>query len=265
MRVLLSVLMLALATSTWADEIPSAPAQAAEAAEAAVTGIDVDYGSFGDAPLHGYLAFPRLASHELPGVLVFHEWWGLNGYVREMTRQLAAQGYVALALDFYEGHVARTPEDARSSMQDALARRTGMADNVLQGYDFLKRKMKVRQIDALGWSFGGTMVYQSGLLLGNKLNGLVIYYGNVGSDATELAKLPPVLALYGAQDAGIPVEIPQAFERGLKAIDHPVILRLYADADHAFANPSSPTYAAAAAADAWQTTLAFLKATLQKK
>ena len=261
MKSMLALLLIAFSAPLWAGEAPST----SPTAPPAVTGLNIDYGSFGDTPLHGYLAFPRLASGDLPGVLVFHEWWGLNGFVREMTREIAAQGYVALALDFYDGHVAYTPEDARSRMEDALARRTGMADNVLQAYDFLKRKMSVKHVAALGWSFGGTMAYQTGLLLGNKLDALVIYYGNVGSDAAELTQLPPVLALYGAQDAGIPLSIPQDFERGLDALHHVVILRTYAGADHAFANPASPTYQPEAAADAWQTTLDFLSATLRKK
>lgn len=255
MKTMLALLLLALSLPLRAGELPQPP----------VTGIEVDYGSFGDAPLHGYLAFPRMADGTLPGVLVFHEWWGLNGFVREMTREIAAQGYIALALDFYDGHVAYTPEDARSRMIDTLERRTGLADNVLQGYDFLKRKMGAQHIAALGWSFGGTLVYQSGLLLGSKLDALVIYYGNVGSDAAELAQLPPVLAFYGGHDAGIPVDVPQDFERGLRALGHTAILHIYPDADHAFANPSSPNYRAQDAADAWQTTLDFLSATLRRK
>jgi carboxymethylenebutenolidase len=256
-RVLALALML-IATAGWAHDAPPA-------AGGDVTTLSVDYGSFADTPLRGYLAFPRLASGALPGVLVFHEWWGLNGFVKEMTRSLAAQGYVALALDFYEGHVATAPEDARDRMQDALSHRTGMADNVLQGYDFLKRKMGAKHIAALGWSFGGTMAYQSGLLLANKLDAMVIYYGNVGADPAELSKLPPVLAFFGAADSGIPIEIPLAFEQTLKALGRAPQLHIYQGADHAFANPSSPSYKADASADAWRTTLAFLDQNLKKK
>ena len=74
------------------------------------------YGNVGGHEVTGYLARPKDATGPLPGLLVIHEWWGLNDNIRAMTRRLAGEGYVALAVDLYGGQVADTPEQARELM-----------------------------------------------------------------------------------------------------------------------------------------------------
>ncbi|HEX7598732.1 MAG TPA: dienelactone hydrolase family protein, partial [Polyangia bacterium] len=84
----------------------------ARQAEAKVVGQSVEYKA-GDTVMRGYLAYDDAAKAPRPGILVVHEWWGLNDYVRGRARQLAELGYTALALDMYgEGKVAEDPQAA---------------------------------------------------------------------------------------------------------------------------------------------------------
>jgi carboxymethylenebutenolidase len=86
-----------------------------------VTGQEVSYG----AGMRGYMAYPTAAgaNARLPGVLVIHEWWGLNDNVRMVARRLAGEGYRVLAVDMYGGQVAATPEQARGYMMQVMENR----------------------------------------------------------------------------------------------------------------------------------------------
>src|SRR5205085_6841665 len=80
----------------------------------------VRYATVNGKPVDGYLAYPASAEGGLPGVLVFHEWWGLNDNIKSMANQLAGEGYVALAVDVYGGRVASDADTARGLMEQAM-------------------------------------------------------------------------------------------------------------------------------------------------
>jgi carboxymethylenebutenolidase len=237
---------------------PTPAATAAPAQE--VTGEEVTYGEANGKPLKGFLARPKNAAGPLPGLIVIHEWWGLNDNVRAMTRRLAGEGYAALAVDLYGGKVA---EDAESASQLVLATdEEGAIPNLSRAYDFLKNR-KARKVGVLGWCFGGGWSLQTAIALGNKLGAVVIYYGRPDFDRERLGKLgAPVLGLFGGKDQGIPVESVRKFESTLKELGKSVEIHVYDTADHAFANPSGGNYNAEAAKDAWEKTRAFLKKNL---
>lgn len=238
----------------------STPSPAARAdARAAVKSQSVEYATINGRPITGYLAYPAAAEGGLPGILVFHEWWGLNANIKSMADQLAAQGYVVLAADLYQGGVAERPDAARALMEKALQDREAMAQNLRQAHAYLREQVKATRIGTIGWCFGGTVSLRTGLLLADQIDAVVIYYGHVGSDPAELKLLQaPVLGLFGGADDGIPVESVRAFETTLKQLGKPAEIHLYPGAAHAFANPSGGHYKPDAAADAWARTLAFL-------
>ena len=221
-------------------------------AAAGVTGEEIDYG-----PGQGYLARP--AGTPRAGLIVIHEWWGLNGNIREMTRRLAAAGYLALAVDLYEGEVADDPAQARALMQ-ALMGDTARAGLHLGGaFSWLENQGGVEQVGSIGWCLGGAMSLRAALLLPDELDAAVIYYGRLVTDPEQLAPLRmPVLGIFGGQDRGIPVASVREFETVLEALGKTHEIIVYEDADHAFANPSGTRYQPEAAADAWARTLAFL-------
>ncbi len=236
------------------------PSPAAEAAPAMpVQSQTVVYATVGGQDVSGYLAWPADTHGALPGVLMFHEWWGLNDNIRAMADQLAGQGYVVLAVDLYGGQVGETPEAARDYMQAALDNWAATESNIRQAYKFLEEQTAAVSIGTLGWCFGGSMSLQAALLFPDKIDATVIYYGHVGGmTAEQLAPLKmPILGLFGAAAQGSPVTDVQQFEKNLRDLGKTVDVHVYQGAGHAFANPSGQNYQAAAAEDAWARSLAF--------
>jgi carboxymethylenebutenolidase len=123
----------------------------------------------------------------------------------------------------------------------------------------LKEQVKATRVGTIGWCFGGSMSLNAALLAPDQVDATIIYYGFVSGDAEQLKPLQaPVLGLFGGADDGIPLDTVRAFEAALKGLGKPVTIHVYDGAGHAFANPSGKNYQAAAAADAWQKSLAFL-------
>src|SRR5690606_37348723 len=114
--------------------------------------------------LVGFLAMPADAAEPLPGVIVIHEWWGLNDNIKAMTRRLAGEGYVALAVDLYGGATAATPEQAQSLMAAMLADPDAARHNLQQAYDYLDKYAFAPRIASIGWCLGGGWSLQTALL-----------------------------------------------------------------------------------------------------
>src|SRR5262245_36080831 len=112
----------------------AAPPQAAAILEQALA-----YGEGKRSNHVGYLAMPQDAAEPLPGIIVIHEWWGLNDDVKALTRRLAGEGYVALAVDLYGGKTAATPDVAETLMGDVYADPDGARRNLQQAYDYLEK------------------------------------------------------------------------------------------------------------------------------
>jgi carboxymethylenebutenolidase len=229
-----------------------------------VAAQDVAYATIDGAPVRGYLARPEKGAEHLPGLIVIHEWWGLNDNVRAMTRRLAGEGYTALAVDLYGGIAAVDPTLARELMQKSLGRREANDDNLRQAYAYLSGRWKAPKIGAIGWSFGGGYALQTALLLPTELDACVIYYGHVEPAEPKLVTVDaPILGIFGAEDRDIPVERVKAFERALTELGKNAEIHIYEGAGHAFANPSGTRYQPEAAAEAWTKTTAFLAAHLK--
>lgn len=241
------------------NDAPAASPAAQALVAAPVKSETVTYATVNGREVQGYMAYPAQAEGGLPAVLLFHEWWGLNDNIKSMARQLAAQGYVALAADLYGGKAATDPEAARGLMGAALADREGLSQNLRQAHTFLKEQIKATRVGTLGWCFGGGISLRAALLLPDQIDAAVIYYGHVSSDPKELKPLTaPVLGLFGGADGGIPVDSVRAFEQTLKSLGKNAEIHIYEGAGHAFANPSGGNYKADAAQDAWAKSLAFL-------
>jgi carboxymethylenebutenolidase len=223
-----------------------------------VTGEEVVYAEVGGKPVKGFLARPTGAQGPLPGVIVIQEWWGLNDNIRQMAKRLAGEGYTALAVDLYGGQVATDPGEAQKLMQAVLQNMAAGEDNLRQAYDYLETKQKAPRIGVIGWCFGGGWSLATALMLPDKIDAAVVYYGHLETDKEKLGKLNmPVLAFFGGQDKSLPLEKVREFETATKELGKPVEVHVYDDADHAFANPSGQNYKEDAAKDSWQRTTAF--------
>jgi carboxymethylenebutenolidase len=243
--------------------VPS-PAAVAEPRQE-VDAETVVYATVDGRPVTGYLARPRAASATpRPGLVVIQEWWGLNDNIRAMTRRLAGEGYVALAVDLYDGKVATTPDEAVAAMQAAMAKPERLLDNLRQAHAYVKQKAGASRTGVVGWCFGGGWSLQAALALGADLDAAVVYYGRPVTDPAELGKLhAPLLGLFGALDQSIPADQVRRMEAELRKLGKDVTVVVYDGADHAFANPSGTRYQAAAAEDAWQRTTEFLARNLR--
>jgi carboxymethylenebutenolidase len=242
---------------------PVATAAATAAPAQAVSGGPVVYGSVDGAALRGYLARPAAAAEGLPGLIVIHEWWGLNDNIRQVTERLAAEGYVALAVDLYGGESAATPKAAMQLMQ-GLQKDSGVADdNLRQAFSYLTQTAGAPMVGSIGWCLGGRWSLRAALLMPSDIDATVIYYGSLTTDESELASLEmPILGNFASNDPLIPVETVNEFAATLDRLGKTVDVKIYEGAQHAFSNPSGRAYNAVAAEDAWQRTLAFFRSHL---
>lgn len=244
-----------------ADETPT-PSGAADGEPAGeVTSETVTYATVDGNEVQGYLARPA-GMDDAPGLIVIHEWWGLNDNVRKMADKLAGEGYTALAVDLYNGASADSPEKARElvqSVDDDLAHQ-----NLRQAYAYLTDKAGAGHVGTIGWCFGGGWSLKTALLMPEEIDATVIYYGRLVTDSERLATLDmPILGLFGAEDTGIPVSSVREFEQALQELDKNVEIHVYDGAGHAFANPSGSRYQEEAATKAWAETTDFLASHLK--
>lgn len=238
------------------------PGAAGEAtADVEVSTREVAYGTQDGRELRGYLAQPAGAELRrddgLPGLIVVHEWWGLNENVETMARMFAQQGYVTLAVDLYGGEVADSPEGARQltgAVDETQAR-----DNLRQAARFVGEELQAPRLGVVGWCFGGRWSLDAALETPGEVDAAVVYYGQPVTERDRLARLEaPFLGIYGAEDSSIPVEQVRRLESTLEELGKDVEVHVYEGAGHAFANPSGDRYAPEPARDAWEKTLAFL-------
>jgi carboxymethylenebutenolidase len=227
---------------------------AGDGAHAIATSI-VDY--FEGA--EGYLAEPSEAG-VYPGVVMIHENRGLRPEIRATAEQLAAEGYRVLAVDLLGG-VAEDQDGARA-LTAQFDQETGVA-NMRAAVDFLRARGS-QKIASLGWCFGGRQSVELAVS-GELLDATVVYYGGGMATTTErLAPIDwPVLGVFGGEDQAIPVATVRTFEASLNTLGVENEIYIYPGVGHAFANPSGMNYAPEATADAWEKTLAFLKAHLK--
>ncbi len=226
-------------------------------ASVAADSRSVSYKS-GDETVNALLYTPP-GKGPFPAIVVIHEWWGLNDWVKEEASKLADQGYVALAIDLYRGKVATTPDEAHEIMrgvpQDRAARDLLAATSYLRS----QKNVDAKRVGSIGWCMGGG--YSLDLALNDpQLKAAVINYGHLATDEASLKKInAAILGIFGGQDKGISVADVNKFESQLKALGKTVDIHIFPDAGHAFENPNNKQgYRAEDAAQAWKFTMDFL-------
>jgi carboxymethylenebutenolidase len=217
----------------------------------------------GDQTIGGFLAAPDTPGKH-PAMIVIHEWWGVNDWVKEQAEKLAAQGYVALAVDLYRGKSTSDPAEAHELMRGMPQDRA--IKDLKAAFDYLETRPDVNKasIGAIGWCMGGGLAVQLAVHE-PRLRICVVNYGALPTDPGDLQNIgAPILGNFGADDKGITPDDVKAFEKAMSKLKKVVSLKIYDNAGHGFENPNNTAaYRPEAAADAWGRTLAFLKATMR--
>ncbi|MGA7927649.1 MAG: dienelactone hydrolase family protein [Candidatus Sulfotelmatobacter sp.] len=218
----------------------------------------------GDETVQAVLYTPA-GKGPFPALLVIHEWWGLNDWVKDQAAKLADQGYVALAIDLYRGKVATTPDMAHEIMRGVPEDRAKR--DLHAAFEFLQSQPNISKdrIGAIGWCMGGGYALDVALEEPT-LAADVIAYGHLATDPEALKKIhAPILGLFGGQDHGITPDDVHKFQASLKQLGKKVDIKIYDDAGHAFENPNNKDgYRPDDAADAWKRTVSFLAENLKK-
>jgi len=245
---------------------------AAVPALAAVVGKPVVYKANG-LSMKGYVAYDDAIKGKRPGVLIVHEWWGLNDYARKRADMLAQEGYIALAVDMYgNGKTADHPKDAgafatavNKDPAAALARFKA-AMTTLDHQPWTDSK----NIAAIGYCFGGGQVLNMARA-GLPLKGVASFHGSLGTDhPAKSGQIKAKIRVFtGAADPMAPSDVVTAFEKEMQDAQADYKLVSYPGAMHSFTNPGADKlgkqfdmplkYDAAADHDSWTQTLAFFK------
>jgi carboxymethylenebutenolidase len=197
---------------------------------------------------------------------VIHEWWGVDDWVKDQTRALAKEGYIALSADLYRGKSTSSQEEAHQLMMGLPEERA--VQDLQAAIDFLAKNPDVKKeaIGVLGWCMGGKYAYKIAVE-DPRLAAVVGYYGMPPKDEAAIKKIKaPVMGNFGAEDKGPTPDDARAFEAALKKQGKVADFKIYEGAGHAFANPGNPWkgYREEAAKDAWQRTVAFFDKYLKK-
>lgn len=196
-------------------------------------------------------------------LFVFHEWWGLNDYVKQEAERLQKElgNLNVIAIDLYDGQVTSDPDSAgkiMGSIKDERAR------EIINGV--IKYAGKDAKISTIGWCFGGGWSLQAALMCKTQAVACVVYYGYPELNLDKLKSLNcSVLGLYAKNDDWINPELVGKFEKAMKSTGKTLTVKIYDDAVHAFANPSNPKYNKEAATDAHARVLEYLSGVYGKK
>lgn len=194
-------------------------------------------------------------------IFVFHEWWGLNDYVKKESDELKQKlGEVnILAIDLYDGKIADNREDAAAFMQSVKDER---AFNIIKGA--LRFAGREAQIGTIGWCFGGGWSLQTSIMLGKQGKACVMYYGIIENTPATFKELnAPVLGIFAEKDGWVNPEVYGNLEKNIKSAGKKVTIKSF-NADHAFANPSNTKFDEGATNEAKDLTIKFFKENLMK-
>jgi dienelactone hydrolase len=226
----------------------------------------------------GYVVFDSNKQDKRPGVLVVHEWWGLNEYPRKRAKQLAELGYIAMAVDMYgDGKTADDPQTAQELAtpfykDPQLAKtRLDAALNKLKEY----KQVDTANIAAIGYCYGGFVVLNAAKL-GADLKGVVSFHGNLsGVPVNKQLLKAKILVCHGAADQFVKQTEVDAFKHSMDSAGVDYTFKAYPNATHAFTNPAATEkgkkfnmpieYNAAADTASWNDMKDFLNRIFSKK
>lgn len=218
-----------------------------------------------NAATSGYLAVPE-GDGPFPAVLLIHEWNGLVERIQQTADAFAAQGYVALAADLYQGQTGSNRDENIALMQAARGDEQAIIDNLNAAVAYIRTQTPASgKVATIGWCFGGGIAL-SYAIGSDAHNGTAIFYGSLLDDPEQMAHIHhEVYGTFAAEDRGIPVEQVNAFVEALRnaGVDNDV--HIYDHVQHGFwlHNERDADNNQPAAIHAWERLKAYLQRTLQ--
>lgn len=197
----------------------------------------------GDTTHQAYLAYDESVTTPVPGIVIVHEWWGLNDYMMRRAHMLAELGYVALALDMYgDGQIARDSDQAGTLMNGVLDNMQQGTEALQAGYRLLLDQLRVdnNRTAAVGYCFGGAMVLHMARI-GLPLRAVVSFHGALGSfhSAAPGSIQPKMLVCHGEADSMVTMDDVAAYKDEMNAAQADYELLLLAQAKHGFTSPQA--------------------------
>jgi carboxymethylenebutenolidase len=212
----------------------------------------------------GYLAQP-LGEGPFPALILIHEWWGLNQNIKDLADDFAEQGYVALAVDLYDG-VSADSSDKAGELAGMVRENTSAAfENLTAATSYLQTLPEVdgEKLASVGWCFGGQWAYN---MAANNMgvDASVMYYGRFSMEDDLSMMRADILGHFGEEDRSIAIDDVREFEAKLQTLEGEHSVFIYPNAGHAFANEDNEdAYNDEAAQLAWQRTMDFLSRELK--
>jgi dienelactone hydrolase len=213
--------------------------------EASVQVKPIPY-SHGEVPLEGVLAWDDAREGKRPGILVVHEWWGLDDYTRTRVKQLAALGYVALAVDMYgKGKMTTHADEAKEWMQQTTANVEMWQARAREGLRVLQADPRVdpTRLAAIGYCFGGATVMQM-VYGGAPVKGVVSFHGSLPlpPSSQTINRSAKILIAHGEADPFLTPDHTAKFTMALDGAGLDWQMVIYGGAQHSFTNPSANQY-----------------------
>jgi dienelactone hydrolase len=192
--------------------------------------------------MNGYIVYDENNSAKRPAVLVVHEWWGMNDYTKRRARELAALGYVAMAIDVYgEGKTADNPDSASKFAMPfyydpaKTKRRIDAAIAKIKTYS----QVDTTNIAAIGYCFGGGVLLNT-VRLGDDLKAVVSFHGSlIGTPAVKDLLKTEILVCHGGADPFVPQKEVDQFKKQMDSIGARYTFKVYENSTHAFTNPDA--------------------------
>jgi dienelactone hydrolase len=192
--------------------------------------------------LKGLLIYDNAIKERRPGILVVHEWWGLNEFTKTQATKLAKMGYIAFAADMYGNGVSTTDPKVAATMAGQLRGTPLLRSRVVAAYKTLCKQdfVDTSRIAAIGFCFGGTSVLELAYS-GANLKGVVTFHGGLFSPkGEELYKSKTkFLILHGADDPTMSPEVVSQFQESMRKAGVDWQMVSYGNAVHAFTNPAA--------------------------
>jgi dienelactone hydrolase len=223
----------------------------------------------------GFVAYDDAVKGRRPGILVAHEWWGLNDFSKTQTKRLAALGYVAFAVDMYGKGQTATDIAAARKLAGGVRGTPLMRQRITAGLEALLRQDNVdpRRVAAIGFCFGGTCVLDLAYS-GADVKGVVTFHGGLFSvNQDDLGRVKAkLLILHGADDPSMTRDSINQFQESLRKAGADWQMVYFGNAVHAFTNPAAGTdktkgmaYNPLAAQRSWKDMEDFLQDVLAEK